>query len=96
MFYYINYLFLYSILGFILESFYFKLHNANIHSGIFYGPYNFIYGIGMIICLYVYNTLSFSCNIINILIYYIIFTLITTIIKFISGHIIHYLLKIDK
>ena len=91
MFYYINYLFLYSILGFLLESFYFKLHNANMHSGIFYGPYNFIYGIAMLSCFYVYNKLS-----LNIITYYFIFTIITTIIEFISGHIIYYLLKIDK
>ena len=50
----------------------------------------------MIICFYIYNKLSISCNIIDILICYIIFTLITTIIEYISGHIIHYLLKIDK
>ena len=96
MFYYINFFILYSILGFILESFFYKINNTNSHSGIFYGPYNFTYGIGMLFCLLVYNKLSLPINIFNIIIYYICFTIITTIIEYLIGNLIYYMLKIDK
>ena len=96
MFYNINYIFFYSILGFLLESFYYKLHNSNLHSGVFTGPYNFIYGIGMFLCLISYKLLPIHQSFISIIIYYIIFVIITTTIEFLSGHIIYYFFKFDK
>ena len=48
MLYYINCLFLYSLLGFVLESTVFKIKKVNIHSGIFYGPITEVYGFGAI------------------------------------------------
>ena len=96
--YYINFIFLYSFLGFTLESFYFKYCNAQIHSGIFKGPYTLVYGFGMLASFIIYNNLSLilNNNIISYFLYYIIFILITTIIEFIGGHIIHLFLNIDK
>ena len=48
MLYYINCLFLYSFLGFTLESEVYKINNSNRHSGIFYGPITEVYGFGII------------------------------------------------
>ena len=89
--YYINLIFLYSFLGFTLESFYFKYTNKNCHSSIFTGPYTLVYGFGMLGCILIYNNIHT-----NIFIYYLIFTIVTTLIEYIGGNLIHYFLKIDK
>ena len=94
--YYINFIFLYSFLGFVLESVYFKVHNSNIHSGIFLGPYTFVYGFGMIISYLSFELLKLPNNFLSYIIYYLIFTILTSLIEFIGGHTIHYFLHIDK
>ena len=90
--YYINLIFLYSFLGFTLESFYYKYVKANEHSSIFTGPYTLVYGFGMLFCLLIYNILPST----NIFIYYILFTIITSLTEFIGGNIIYLTLHIDK
>lgn len=96
--YYIKLIILYSLLGFILESVVYKIGNDNKHSSIFYGPYTFVYGFGMLFCILIYNYLNNILNntIFTYLLYYILFTLITTTTEFLGGNIIHYFLKIDK
>ena len=79
--YYFNLIIFYSLLGFILESVVYKISKSNEHSSIFYGPYTLVYGFGVLAC---------------ILVYYLLFTIITTIIEYIGGNLIHYFLKIDK
>ena len=90
--YYFNLIILYSFLGFALESFYFKYIDANEHSSIFTGPITLVYGFGMLLCLLIYNSIPNT----NIFIYYILFSLATSLIEYIGGHIIHIFLKIDK
>lgn len=93
----LNTIFLYSLLGFILESVVYKIKNSNNHSSIFYGPYTLIYGIGFYFCIIIYNNIIFTNNfLINYLFYFISFIIITTTIEFIGGHLIHFLLNIDK
>jgi len=94
--YYINFIFLYSILGFILESVVYKYYNVNNHSSIFIGPYTLVYGFGMLFCYLIYLHLKLPNHIINYLIYYLIFVITTSLIEFVGGHIIHFLLGIDK
>jgi len=98
MLYYINLIFFYSLLGFILESVVYKHCNSSEHSSIFKGPYTLVYGFGMLFCILIYNKLNLYLdnNIFSYILYYLIFTLITTTIEFIGGNIIHYFLKIDK
>ena len=94
--YYINLIFFYSLLGFILESVVYKVSNTNSHSSIFMGPYTLVYGFGMLFCLLIYNNLNLELNFLSYLIYYLIFTFITTLTEYIGGNVIHYFLKIDK
>lgn len=98
MLYYINIIFFYSLLGFILESVVYKHCNSNAHSSIFKGPYTLVYGFGMLFCIIVYNKLNLHLdnNVLSYILYYLIFTIITTTVEFIGGNIIHYFLKIDK
>ena len=94
--YYINFIFLFSILGFILESTFFKLTNTNAHSSIFLGPYTLVYGFGMLFSFFIYKYLSLPNNIIFYIINYLMFCLITSLTELIGGHVIHYFLNIDK
>ena len=96
--YYFNLIIFYSLLGFILESVVYKISKSNEHSSIFYGPYTLVYGFGVLACILVFNFLNnfLPNNFLKILIYYLLFTIITTIIEYIGGHLIHYFLKIDK
>ncbi len=96
--YYFKLIIFYSFLGFVLESVVYKFANVNSHSSIFYGPYTLVYGFGVLPCVLIYNFLNplLKTNILKIIIFYLIFTIITTLIEFIGGHIINYFLKIDK
>lgn len=53
--YYINYFFVFSILGHFLESFFYP---GSSESGILYGPYTPIYGIGVCLIIYIYHILK--------------------------------------
>ncbi len=94
--YYINFVFFYSVLGFILESVYYKYKNSSEHSSIFIGPYTFVYGFGMLGSYLLYKVINLQPNILSYIIYYIIFVLTTSLIEFFGGHIIHFFLHIDK
>ena len=94
--YYINFIFLYSFLGFFLESVVYKVNKTNCHSGIFLGPINLTYGIGMFLCYIVYKSLNLQVNIFSCLVYYLIFIFLTSLIEFIFGHLIHFFLHINK
>ena len=98
MLYYINCLFFYSLLGFILESTVFKIKHVNIHSGIFYGPITEVYGFGVItlILLKKYLLDKIKCHkIFKLLITFILCTISLTIIEFIGGNVLKLLFDID-
>lgn len=98
MFYITNTIFLYSLLGFILESVVYKYYQCNKHSSIFYGPYTLVYGFGMYFCLLCYNYLDsiLPNHFLIYILYFLLFMIITTLTEFIAGHMIHYFLGIDK
>ena len=96
--YYINCFFLYSILGFLLESFIYKFLNSSLHSGFMYGPITPIYGIGALIIIFI-NTklidkLKFN-KILKVLLQFIIFMILLTIIEFLGGYLLKELLNIE-
>ena len=53
--YYLNCFFLYSILGFFLETGYSYITKNNFESGILYGPWTPIYGIGVVVIILLSN-----------------------------------------
>lgn len=98
MLYYIKCLFLYSFLGFALESEIYKINNSNLHSGIFYGPITEVYGFGVLalILLKKYFFDKLNCN--KYLKFIIIFTtslIVLTLIEFIGGNILNILFDIN-
>lgn len=95
----LNYLLIYSIFGFIMESVLYKIININKHSGILYGPYTFVYGFGVLISILIYeyleNKLKIKNKVFKLFIYFIIFMFILTLIEYIGGNILNYVFDVD-
>lgn len=82
--YYLNYFFLYSIIGYIIETI------LGYDSGILYGYWTPVYGIGAVIILYIYNKLK-KKKLSNLKVGFLLFIfsfLILTIIEWIGGVLI--------
>lgn len=96
---YINLVFIYSIFGFLMESTIYKISNSNLKSGIFYGPYTFVYGFGVLASIIIYEFLEkkeFQKNkILKVIIYYIIFTVVLSLIELVGGNILHLVFNVD-
>lgn len=85
---YINLFFVFSILGYLLETIYAYITKINFESGILYGPWTPLYGIGIIIvfCLsdYIFKKLKLS-KFKETIILFILIMIILTILEFIAG-----------
>ena len=82
--YYLNYFFLYSIIGHIIET------TLGYNSGILYGYWTPVYGIGVVIILFLYNKLK-EKNLSDLKIGFLLFILsflFLTIIEWIGGILI--------
>ncbi len=83
--YYINIFFINSILGFILET----IINHN-NSGILFGPWTPVYGIGSIIItiIFIFLNKKIKNNILKFIIFFISISIILSIIEMIGGILI--------
>ena len=95
--YYINSFFLYSLLGFIIESTIFK--NTKLKpSGVLNGPITLVYGVGGIVLLltnkYIIDKIHLS-KIPKIIISFLIYTIILSIVEFTCGHLCHLIFNVD-
>ena len=98
MYYYINLLYFYSILGFILESTVYKISNSNRHSGIFYGPITMVYGFGILTLTLIkkYFLDKLNCNrYLKLVIIYITCFITLTLIEYLGGTILNSIFDID-
>lgn len=89
--YYLNTFLLYSILGFLLETVRSFLVNSKFTSGILYGPWTPIYGIGIVIVILISNYLFAHLHLsrwIETFITFVIITLILTLLEWIGGILI--------
>lgn len=89
--YYINCFFIYSFLGFLIENVISIIKKEGIGSGILYGPWTPIYGIGSILILiiskFIFNILKVK-KIFEILIVLLVITIILTLLEWIGGVLI--------
>lgn len=89
--YYLNTFLLYSILGFLLETVRSFLVNSKFTSGILYGPWTPIYGIGIVIVILISNYLFSHLHLsrwIETFITFVIITLILTLLEWVGGILI--------
>ena len=96
--YYINSLFVYSFLGFVMESTIYKIKMSKRHSGIFYGPITEVYGFGILLLLIIKILIldRLQCNwFIKLIITFVISWFGLTLVEFIGGNILNYVFHID-
>lgn len=96
--YYINLLYIYSFLGFCLESTIYKINHSNRHSGIFYGPITMVYGFGILAITllkkYFFNRLN--CNkYLKLLIIFLSCWITLTFIEWLGGNILYQIFHIN-
>jgi len=87
--YYLNYFFIFSFLGHILETFIYY----NGESGILFGPWTPVYGIGTFIILLIHLFLDKTTKnkYLKVLLLFILSSIILTIIEAIGGYLIEYI-----
>mgnify|MGYP004479758067 CR=1 FL=1 len=89
--YYINCFFIYSFIGYFFESFLSILKKEKIGSGILYGPWTPIYGVGGVLIILISNFIfSFFKieNWIETIICIIVITIILTFVEWVGGKLI--------
>lgn len=90
--YYLNYFFIFSILGHLLETFVY----SNGESGILFGPWTPVYGIGTIIILLIYKYLNKNTKnkYLKCFLLFILSSVILTIIEAIGGYLIEFIFHV--
>ena len=95
--YFLNNFIIYSIIGFIMESTIYKFKDASRHSGILFGPYTLVYGVGVVTVLLIYKFFErIKINkILKIILMFISFVIFLTLIEWIGGNVIYQIFNID-
>lgn len=88
--YYINLFFVYSILGFIFENTLVRLIASNYESGILFGPWTPVYGIGVLVIVIIYKWLKRHINRewVRSLLLFFLSAVTLSILEFIGGELI--------
>lgn len=89
--YYLNTFLIYSILGFLLETIRSFFVNSKFTSGIMYGPWTPIYGLGIVLVILISNYLFSHLHLsrwVETLITFIVITLVLTLLEWIGGVLI--------
>ena len=88
--YYVNIFFIFSFIGFLFENVLNIFTNDNFNSGVLYGPWTFIYGIGVLLMVIVYKFLQqyHLKKWKEVVLFYIIITVVMTLVEFSGGMLI--------
>lgn len=95
---YLKYFLIFSLLGFIMESVVYKVSGSNSHSGVLLGPYTLVYGFGGLFIVLINNYFDKipMNNFLKLVLLFIIFTVVCTLIEYLIGNLIHLIFNIDK
>lgn len=94
--YYLNYFFIFSIIGHLLETLIFKLFNWNLESGFLYGYWTPVYGLGVVLIIMISNYLFKKLKLnklLEIIIFFVVIMLALTTIEFIGGNLLELIFK---
>ncbi len=94
--YYLNYFFIFSILGHLIETIIFKFFDWNLESGFLYGYWTPVYGVGVVLIIIISNYLFKKLKLnkfIEVIIFSIIITIILTFIEFLGGNLLELIFK---
>lgn len=86
--YYLNYFFIFSIFGHLLETMIYKLSNWNLESGFLYGFWTPVYGLGVVLILFISNLIFKKLKInkfLEVLIFLVVIMLVLTFIEYSGG-----------
>ncbi len=88
--FYVNIFFVFSVIGFLFESILNFVSNDFFNSGILYGPWTFIYGIGALIIVFLNRFLKqYHLNKwLEVSLFYVCVTIFMTIVEFSGGMLI--------
>ena len=88
--YYVNIFFIFSFIGFLFENVLNIFTNDNFNSGVLYGPWTFIYGIGVLLMVIMYKFLQqfHLKKWKEVVLFYIIITIVMTLVEFSGGMLI--------
>lgn len=96
--YYLNYFFIFSIIGHILETVLYTLLDVNLESGFLYGYWTPVYGIGVVLILIISKNIFEKLKLnkaLEILIFSLVIVLVLTFIEFVGGHLLHFIFHKD-
>lgn len=81
-----------------MESVVYKVSGSNSHSGVLLGPYTLVYGIGGLFVVIINNYFDKipMNNILKLILLFLIFTVVCTLVEYIIGNLIHLIFNIDK
>ncbi len=89
---------MYGLLGFLLESLWYKIFRIKSYSGFLLGPFTPIYGVGVICILliqkYVISRINGS-KLVKLIISFLIFTLVLSIIEGLGGYLLEWLFDVE-
>lgn len=86
--YYLNYFFIFSIFGHLLETMIYKLSNWNLESGFLYGFWTPVYGLGVVLILFISNLIFKKLKInkfLEVLIFLVVIMFVLTFIEYSGG-----------
>lgn len=92
--YYLNYFFIFSIFGHLFETIIYKLMDVHRNSGFLYGSWTPVYGMGVVIIIFLSRLLFRKIKIkkiYEILLFMISTFVVLTIIEFLGGHLLYFI-----
>lgn len=88
--YYLNIFYLFSIFGFIFESTFVKLWNSNFNSGVLFGPWTPVYGIGVVVIILIHKWIDkhIDNKILKGVLLFFLCAIILSLLEFLGGVLI--------